>query len=150
MYGAKLPNADWLRQRHDILILIGWAHVSSELSKLGFPLERNAPVFWMHLFYQLRKKIGMRKLMWNCVIEGGLFNPNLFFSATREKIIMWTASVVRGVKIHCGQESERYTILRFTSRRLIFKTEATLSPGNRRRLVVITVLAVESGMVRMD
>ena len=78
------------------------------------------------------------------MIEGGLVYPNSFFSTTREKqSIMWTASVARRVKISMPAETEKYEILRFTSRRLIFRTEATLSSGNRRRFVVLAVFSVE-------
>ena len=118
-------------------MLIGWAHVSSELvSRWNPPLKWvlkkfkakcNAYEFWMQLFHQLWKKIGMQKWMWNCGIERGLFNPNSF-STTREKTSSGRLALHEEWKFR-ATVFERW-ILRFTSRRLIFKTEATLSPGN--------------------
>ena len=78
------------------------------------------------------KKIGMRKWMWNCRIERGLFHPNSF-STTGRKTSSGRLALQEEWKF-VAAEFERW-ILRFTSRRLLLKTEATLSPGNRRRFI---------------
>ena len=108
--------------------------LSARQQQVGFPLKLvfkkfrakyNASEFWMQLFHQLWQKIGMQKWIWNCGIERGLFNRN-----SRKNIIFdLTAGVSRRVEIHGGW------VWNVTSRRLIFKTEATLSPRNSKRLV---------------
>ena len=65
--------------------MITWSWLAERASAVSwFPAETRWNEFWTQSFHQLWNKIGMQKWMWNCGIEGGLFNPNSF-STTRGK-----------------------------------------------------------------
>ena len=117
----------WLAERASP---VSWFPAEMSLEK--FRVNCKASEFWMQWFYQLWKKIGIQKWMWNCGIERGLFNPNSI-STTREKTSSGRLALHEEWKFMAA-DFERW-ILRFTSHPLTFKTEATLSLGNSRRFV---------------